>query len=86
MLPGGHLSKADRLKRDTTYNLAEVKLGDVAFRKPVVEEDADGDDDSEEDDDEDATNDDGWASTSASEDASSDANDDASSGHASDSS
>jgi hypothetical protein len=86
VLPGGHLSKADRLKRDTTYNLAEVKLGDVAFRKPVVEEDADGDDDSEEDDDEDATNDDGWASTSASEDASSDANDDASSGHASDSS
>jgi hypothetical protein len=71
MLPGGHLSKADRLLRDATYHQAEVKLGDKAFRKAVIEKDIDGDDSEVTDD---HLNADGWSSTSSSEDADSDAN------------
>ncbi len=34
MLPGGNLSKADRLLRDQTYHHAEAKLGRNAYIKP----------------------------------------------------
>ncbi len=77
MLPGGHLSKADRLLRDATYYQVEIKLGDKAFRKATIEKDVDGvdaevaDDSTHED-----SNDDGWSSTSSSGDAGSDATDD----------
>ena len=67
MLPGGHLSKADRSLRDATYHQAEVKLGDKAFRKAGIENDVDGDDADVTDDQHDDSNEDGWSSTSSSE-------------------
>jgi hypothetical protein len=85
MLPGGHLSKADRLLRDATYHQAEVKLGDKAFRKAVIEKDVDGDDAEVTDDHHENSNDDGWSSTtSSSEDDDNNANEEES--NASDSS
>ena len=69
MLPGGHLSKADRSLRDATCHQAEVKLGDKAFRKAGIENDVDGDDADVTDDQHDDSNEDGWSSTSSSEDA-----------------
>ena len=76
MMPGGLLSKADRLLRDATYHQAEVKLGDKAFRKAVNGNDVDGDDADVTDDQHDDSNEDGWSSTSSSEDADSDAMED----------
>ena len=74
MLPGGHLTNADRLLRDATYHQTEVKLGDKAFRKAVIEKDVDGDDAEVTDDRHEISNDDGWSSTSSSEDDDNDAN------------
>jgi hypothetical protein len=74
MLPGGHLSKADRLLRDATYHQAEVKLVDKAFQKAVIEKNVDGNDAEVTDDHHDNSNDDGWSSATASEDEDNDAN------------
>jgi len=60
--------------RDTTYHQAEVKLGDKAFRKAVIEKDADGDDAKVTDDHHENSNNVGWSSTPSSGDEDSDAN------------